>query len=78
MTLLTDFGLDDSYVGTVKGVLLGINPAVRLVDLTHSVPPQDILRGALASRRRIGSSRAARSTWRSWIPGSAEGGVRSP
>ena len=48
MTLLTDFGLDDSYVGTVKGVLLGINPAVRLVDLTHSVPPQDILRGALA------------------------------
>lgn len=48
ITLLTDFGLADPYVGTVKGVILGINPAARLVDLTHAVPPQDILRGALA------------------------------
>lgn len=48
VTLLTDFGLDDAYVGAVKGVLLGMNPAARLVDLTHAVPPQDILRGALA------------------------------
>lgn len=48
VTLLTDFGLDDPYVGVVKGVLLGINPAARLVDLTHGVPPQDVLRGALA------------------------------
>lgn len=48
VTLLTDFGLDDPYVGAVKGVLLGINPAARLVDLTHAVPAQDILRGALA------------------------------
>jgi S-adenosyl-L-methionine hydrolase (adenosine-forming) len=47
VTLLTDFGLDDSYVGTVKGVLLAINPRVRLVDLTHAVPPQDIRRAAL-------------------------------
>jgi S-adenosylmethionine hydrolase len=48
ITLLTDFGLDDPYVGIVKGVLLGINPAARLVDLTHGVAPQDVLRGALA------------------------------
>jgi S-adenosylmethionine hydrolase len=47
VTLLTDFGLDDAYVGTVKGVLLAINPRVRLVDLTHRVPPQDIRRAAL-------------------------------
>ena len=47
ITLLTDFGLDDAYVGTVKGVLLAINPRVRLVDLTHAVPPQDIRRGSL-------------------------------
>ncbi|HEY7138940.1 MAG TPA: SAM-dependent chlorinase/fluorinase [Methylomirabilota bacterium] len=47
VTLLTDFGLDDAYVGTVKGVLLSINPRARLVDLTHAVPPQDIRRGAL-------------------------------
>jgi hypothetical protein len=47
ITLLTDFGLDDAYVGVVKGVILGINAAAHLVDLTHAVPPQDILRGAL-------------------------------
>ncbi len=48
VTLLTDFGLDDPYVGIVKAVILGINPAARLVDLTHTIPPQDVLRGALA------------------------------
>jgi len=47
ITLLTDFGLDDAYVGTLKGVLLGINPRARLVDLTHTVPPQDVRRAAL-------------------------------
>ena len=47
VTLLTDFGLDDAYVGAVKGVLLGINPRARLVDLTHAVPPQDVRRAAL-------------------------------
>jgi S-adenosylmethionine hydrolase len=48
VTLLTDFGLDDPYVGIVKGVILGIFPEARLVDLTHRIPPQDIRRGALA------------------------------
>jgi S-adenosylmethionine hydrolase len=48
VTLLTDFGLDDAYVGIVKGVILAINPAARLVDLTHAVPPQAVIQGALA------------------------------
>ncbi len=48
VTLLSDFGLEDPYVAQMKGVVLTINPAARLVDLTHGVPPQDILRGALA------------------------------
>ena len=48
ITLLTDFGLDDPYVGIVKGVILGINPRARLVDLAHAIPPQDVRRGALA------------------------------
>src|SRR2546428_316106 len=47
VTLLTDFGLDDAYVGVVKGAILGIHPAVRLVDLTHGVPPQDVRHGAV-------------------------------
>jgi len=48
VTLLTDFGLDDPYVGIVKGTILGINPAACLVDLTHAVPPQDVRAGSLA------------------------------
>ncbi len=46
ITLLTDFGLADAYVGAVKGVMLEINPQANLVDLTHDVPPQDVLQGA--------------------------------
>lgn len=43
VTLLTDFGLVDSYVGQLKGVLYSINPKVRVVDLTHSIAPGDII-----------------------------------
>ncbi len=46
ITLLTDFGLADAYVGAMKGVVLGINPQATLVDLTHDVAPQDVLQGA--------------------------------
>lgn len=42
ITLTTDFGSQDSYVGVMKGVMLGICPQVHLVDITHVVPPQDI------------------------------------
>ncbi len=45
ITLTTDFGLADGYVGILKGVILGIAPAVRLIDLSHDIPPQDV-RGA--------------------------------
>lgn len=47
IALLTDFGHRDAYVGIMKGVILGINPGARLVDLSHEVPPQDILCGAV-------------------------------
>lgn len=46
LALLTDFGWQDPYVAIVKGVLLGINPTLSLVDITHSVPPQDIYTAA--------------------------------
>lgn len=42
ITLLTDFGTRDEYVGVVKGVILGINPTVTLVDISHEVPPQGV------------------------------------
>lgn len=42
VTLLTDFGLADPFVGVMKGVLLGRAPAARIVDLCHGVPPQAV------------------------------------
>jgi S-adenosylmethionine hydrolase len=47
IALLTDFGLRDHYVGTMKGVALGICPEAALVDITHDVPAHDVLSGAL-------------------------------
>jgi S-adenosylmethionine hydrolase len=47
IALLTDFGTRDHYVGTMKGVVLSICPDATFVDITHDVPPQDILGGAL-------------------------------
>ena len=46
ITLLSDFGNQDPYVGAMKGVILSLNPDAILVDLTHEVPPQDIVAGA--------------------------------
>ncbi len=46
ITLTTDFGLEDSYVAEMKGVILSICPDATLVDITHYVPPQDIRGGA--------------------------------
>jgi S-adenosyl-L-methionine hydrolase (adenosine-forming) len=46
ISLLTDFGLNDYFVGAMKGVILSVNPDVRIVDITHDIPPQDIQAGA--------------------------------
>ena len=48
ITLATDFGYRDPFVGIMKGVIHGINPAAEIVDLTHGVAPQDVTGGALA------------------------------
>ncbi len=46
ITLLSDFGLNDTYVGQMKGAILAVAPSATLVDLTHAVPPQDVYAGA--------------------------------
>ncbi len=46
ITLTTDFGASDGYVGTMKGVILSIAPDVRLVDITHEIAPQNIRQAA--------------------------------
>jgi S-adenosyl-L-methionine hydrolase (adenosine-forming) len=47
ITLTTDFGAGSPYVAAMKGVMLGINPALRLIDLSHEVSPQDVTHGAV-------------------------------
>jgi len=51
ITLTTDFGLADGYVGILKGVILGIAPDVRLVDLSHDILPQDVAAAAFVLAR---------------------------
>ncbi len=46
IALLSDFGTSDPYTGIMKGVIAGISPNARLIDLTHEIPPADIQRGA--------------------------------
>ncbi len=48
ITLTTDFGFADPWVGIMKGVMLSINPELVFVDLAHGIQPQDIVAGALA------------------------------
>src|SRR5210317_448018 len=46
VTLLTDFGETDYFVPSMKGVMLGINPQLRILDLTHQIPPHGIEQAA--------------------------------
>ena len=50
ITLLTDFGTDDEYVGVMKGAILSTNPSATIVDITHQVDPQDLTHGAYLIR----------------------------
>src|SRR5438270_1372894 len=47
ITLTTDFGLGSPYVAAMKGVILSINPTARLVDIAHTVAPQNIRQSAM-------------------------------
>jgi S-adenosylmethionine hydrolase len=60
IALLTDFGLHDHYVASMKGVILGIAPEVMLVDITHEIAAQDVLSAAIELH----------ACWRDFPPGS--------
>jgi hypothetical protein len=53
ITFLTDFGLQDEFVGTCHGVIAGIAPDVRVIDVAHGIPPQAVLQGAVVLRNTI-------------------------
>jgi hypothetical protein len=46
ITLLTDFGTEDAYVGVMKGVILSINPSAVIIDVCHVIDPQDLIQAA--------------------------------
>ncbi len=50
ITLLTDYGTRDHFVGSMKGVIHSINPQVNVIDISHEVAPQDIIEAAFLIR----------------------------
>jgi S-adenosylmethionine hydrolase len=68
VTLLTDFGTVDGYVGEMKGVLLSAAADVEIIDITHEIPPQDVERARLTLAR----------VWRRFPPGTVHVVVVDP
>ena len=54
ITFLSDFGLKDDFVGTCHGVIKRIAPDAEIIDITHGIPPQAVLQGALVLANTIG------------------------
>ncbi len=54
VTLTTDFGLKDAYVGAMKGAMLAVEPALTVVDITHLVSPGNVLEGAFILSQACG------------------------
>ncbi|HMK31625.1 MAG TPA: SAM-dependent chlorinase/fluorinase [Terriglobales bacterium] len=54
ITFTTDFGITDHYVGTMKGVILNINPHARIVDISNTIQSYDVLDGALTIAQAYG------------------------
>jgi len=53
ITLLTDYGHDDDFVGVCHGVIARTAPEARVIDVTHGIPRHDIRSGALVLRRAL-------------------------
>lgn len=53
LTLTTDFGTQDGYVGAMKGTLSALAPAAQIIDITHEIPPQALLPAAFCLKRSV-------------------------
>jgi S-adenosylmethionine hydrolase len=53
IVFLSDYGLEDEFVGICHAVMTRVSPGSRIIDLSHAVPPQDVFRGALILHRAI-------------------------
>jgi S-adenosylmethionine hydrolase len=63
VTLTTDFGTNDHFVGAVKGVILDIVPEAAIVDISHAIQASTCSMARLRFRKRILTSRPERFTW---------------
>ena len=68
ITLTTDFGLSDPYVSAMKGIILCINPAAQIVDISHDIHPYQIEEGAFVLA----------TAWPYSLPGSIQIAVVGP
>lgn len=68
ITLMTDYGLSDHYVGVLKGTILSLLPEARIVDITHQIRPHDVSHGAYVLRQ----------IWSHFPPGSVHLAVVDP
>lgn len=53
VTIMTDFGLRDGFVGVMKGVILSLTPQAQIADISHEIAPQDVLEGAYILMRCV-------------------------
>ncbi|HQL92790.1 MAG TPA: SAM-dependent chlorinase/fluorinase, partial [Anaerolineaceae bacterium] len=53
LSITTDFGNLNGFTGTMKGVIYGISPDVKIVDITHEIPAQDVRTGSIALWRAV-------------------------
>ena len=53
IVLMTDFGLTDTFVGQMKGVIISLAPFAQIIDLTHAITPQNVVQGAFLLAKSI-------------------------
>ena len=78
ITLATDFGVQDPYVGLMKGVILSINPDAEIVDVTHGITPQNVLQGSFPASSQPAILPQGRHSRRSRGPGRRDKSARRP
>ena len=78
ITLLTDFGEGSQYVAQMKGVILGIHSEARIVDVSHSVPPQAIQVAGRRDAPRLVAAGAGASAARTELERAGDAGVWRP
>ena len=76
ITLTTDFGLNDHFIGAMKGVILEIAPDAQIIDISHAVQPFDILDGALFACAQVALAKGSLRDSTTTTPSAPTGSCR--